>query len=359
MSEFLEMRSFEHRRMPLVEKVIRDGTNMYNSARFVIVLNDEGEIIEKINGKFGFVGNFLVVLAPVTYKGVYIPMSVVLEIGIGRATPYQQFEQKHNDGRITIKSRIPIAKLKNDFVIKILPLLAETIQLIVDSDISHRKRLIYTQKKKGYTLIRSNGSFIKIKHEEEILFYVCHLRDIETRRKDHLNRFANHIIKNLTILFGKSNYYTDSELKKQKIKNLFPASNIAYSVNEVQYPTHIMEIVRDKIIKRDKNKKGYIELFDQILRVYKIKILDTKTYDQELYVKLNKKFGGIKERLLNKFPILIEVDIKRTLKRKNMRLQQNKNPLLEQSKGCVVIQVKPSRELLLARGEIKDYETHT
>lgn len=358
MSEFLEMRSFvKNERVPTVEKVIRDGQNMYNSSRYVIVLNNNGEVIETINGKHGFIGNFLVVLAPVTYKGVSIPMSVVLEIGIGRATPYQQFEQWNNDERTTIKGRKPVAKMKDAFVIKLLPLLSKTLQSIVDQDISHRSVLAIVVKKATSirnSVIKTRGLFIRINKEEEIICYACLARDIETRSHHHVDRFVTNTIKRLASLIGKSDYYTDKELAKKST-----ASEIAYYVNESGYPTHMMEIVREKIIKRDNKSKQYLELFEQILRVFKIKILDTEVDDQKFYVELNKKLGNEKEKLLSNFSVLIGVDVKRTSKRKKSREAENKNPEHEQAKNCIIVEVKPSRELLLARGELREHEFHT
>lgn len=369
MSEFLEMRSSKKKRTGLntkrmVEKLTRDAENMYEHARYVIVLNEEGEVIEKINHFYGFVGNYLVVLAPLTYKKEHIPMSVVLEIGLGRLTPYKQFIKTfcYGDVEIRIADRTPIVKMKDSLVIKLLPLIAKTLQSIVDQDISHRETLTIVKNKGDSVrdaIIQSRGIFIRINKEEEILSYVCLARDIETRSNHHLNRFVKNVITKLAVLFGKSDYYTDKELKKQSIGGRIPADDIAFFVFEANFPTHIMKIVREKIIKLDNQTNSYIELFDQILRVFKIKTLDTDVDDQMLYVELDKKFGDRKKELLSKFPILIGVDVKRTSTRKEWRIAENKDPLWEHAKGCIVVEVKPSRELLLARGELKKHEFHT
>lgn len=356
MNDFLILRTFPNRREPAVEKVIRDGINMYNSARFVIVLNEKGEIVEKINGKHGFVGNFLVVLMPIVYKGINISLSVALEIGFGRATPYKQFEQTVEGETTTIKARVPVIQLSESFVIKILPLLTETIQLVVDSNVSCRKRTTFVKKNKGRQEILTTGSFIKIRHEEEVLSYVCLARDFETRVNGHLNRFAKNIICRLALLISKSSYYSDAELKKKRVRGELVALTIAVAIQESNYPTYIMEIVRDKIRKIDNSAKQYTELFDQILRVFKVVIPSTNMKEQRLYVDLDQKFRKRIAEFLKVFPLKIFFDIKRTKKRELRRMEEKKCPTLVHSKDCIVVEVKPSRELLLKRGELNEYQ---
>lgn len=154
--------SFKERRPPLLEKVVRDADVMYSNARYVVVLDKFGNVLEqRPNRRFDDeVVDSLAVFAPFVYKGVELERVLVLEIGFRRFVPYAQAEHrlgastrrgpvvrfrkgeerkprtKIKRGKkraFSIPTRVPIAKLTNDALFDIMPALGRGIQECVDS----------------------------------------------------------------------------------------------------------------------------------------------------------------------------------------------------------------------------------
>lgn len=83
-------------RQATLSKVQRDGHNLKQHARFVIVLrNGKPELID--NGRRQKQGlpfaRTIVVLGPVRYQGILVSEAVLLEVGYGRTRPYAQLEE--------------------------------------------------------------------------------------------------------------------------------------------------------------------------------------------------------------------------------------------------------------------------
>lgn len=154
--------SFKNRRAPFVGKVVHDADVMYDNARYVIVLDKAGNVLEqRPNRRFDDeVVDCLAVFAPCIYKGVELERVLVLEIGFRRFVPYAQAEHRlgaptlrgpvvrfrkgeERKPRAKIKrgkkrsfnitTRVPIAKLTNDALFDIMPALGRGIQECVDS----------------------------------------------------------------------------------------------------------------------------------------------------------------------------------------------------------------------------------
>lgn len=154
--------SFKERRPPLLEKVVRDADIMYSNARYVIVLNKTGNILEqRFNRRFDDeVVDCLAVFAPCVYRGAEIERALVFEIGFRRFVPYAQTEHRlgastrrgpvvrfrrgeerkpqNNIKRTkkrayTIQARTPVARLTDDAMFDIMPAITAGIQECVDS----------------------------------------------------------------------------------------------------------------------------------------------------------------------------------------------------------------------------------
>lgn len=159
MDTILTMLPFNERRAPLVDKVRRDSELMYEHSRYVIVLNQQGCVVEeRFNRRFDDdIVDCLSVFAPVTYKDVYIEKAIVLEIGFRRFVPYAQTEyrlnsstkrgpshrvkkgeqriikQKNTEKKIAIKPRTPVAALSKDLIFDLIPAISNGMQMCVDA----------------------------------------------------------------------------------------------------------------------------------------------------------------------------------------------------------------------------------
>lgn len=305
MSNIIEMHSFDKgQRMPTVEKVRRDGMNMCFKSRYVIILDDSGNIIKEIHRK-NYMGNYLVVLAPVIYKDTYVPLSVVLEIGFGRAVPYSYFRKREGGKLLTFSFvRRPVAKLTDEKLISLFPQIGEAIQKVTDETVSNWENSVWKNRYKDATYLLM-ASTITIPYEEKSLCYVCLEKALLGREKSHIAMFVS-LVK---IRLSKLKYanYTDKEIKRFKV-----VQEIAYVLHEAQYPSHFLEIIRKKMgSMATKNRV----LFEQIIEVFKIKPTEGNR-DDEFHFALREKYGE-KNHIINKFSPSVRTNPKKDAKRKS------------------------------------------
>ena len=261
MSDFLVMRSFPNRREPYVEKVRSDGILMYYEARYVIVLDEEGNVVERINRSITYTGNYLVVLAPLMYKGWKINLSVVLEIGLSRSAPYKQYEKCFESERFAVKARCPVARLTDEKVIFLLPLISKQIKSIAVEETAHWKSVTFGGRRETRGKRRSShairwkcGIFASIPTEEEVLCYAVHLLDFETR-VDYLSQ------KVLFIEYWLRNYKQSSYSRKQLL-SYAGAKKVADMVMDAEYPAHHLSVIVRGLSPHIR------DLFDLCIRAY-------------------------------------------------------------------------------------------
>lgn len=321
MCDFLTMRSFTNQKAPTVEKIRSDGIRMYCEARYVIVLDEKGAVVERINRSLTYTGNFLVILAPVIYNGLKVNLSIVLEIGLSRSVPYQQFEKFTDDGRrYRTITRRPIATLTDEEIIFLLPIISDSLQMIVDEDTSHRKKLIWVKngKDKKEMLI---GMFVAIPIEVSSLVYICLEKDFISRTNGHLQLFVDLVKKRLRKL--KFAYYPKGQIKRFKV-----SQEIASILFEANYPSHFLEVIRKKLGKETKKVRS---LFEQIVDEFGIKTKTMNNLDI-LYEDLEKIFGKSKKSLIEMFQVSVQTHPRRDGRRST------------HAKDCLRIEVHPSKE---------------
>lgn len=322
MEDFLVVRDFGKTRPPTKEKILRDGIMMYCEARYVIVLDEHGEVVERINRSITYTGNFLVVLAPIIHEGKKIELSVVLEIGLSRSVPYQQFEKNFADGKFAVKGRRPVAKLTDEKIIELLLTFSQIIQDVVDEETSHRKRLIwkkYGKDKKEMPI----GIFVTVPFEASPLVYICLEKDFIERANGHLQLFVNMTREKLRKL--KFAYYPKDEIKRFKV-----AQEIASILFDANYPSHFLEVIRRKLGKETGKIRS---LFEQIIEEFEIKTKEKDDLDV-LHENLEKVFGENKDILINSFPISVQTHPKRNNRRST------------HAKDCLRIEIHPSKEAI-------------
>lgn len=76
-------------------KIREDGKRIRRAARWVLVVDDRGIVIDIIHNT-NYVANIIAVIGPVVICGVCIPEAVLLEIGVSRGRPYAKAECKRD-----------------------------------------------------------------------------------------------------------------------------------------------------------------------------------------------------------------------------------------------------------------------
>lgn len=324
MSGFLTVRSFPNQRAPTVEKIRSDGIRMYCEARYVIVLNEEGEVVEKINRSLTYTGNFLVVLAPVVYDEWKVNLSIVLEIGLSRSVPYQQFEKWFGKEKISVQKRRPVVMLSDEHLIYLMSVIVVAIQDVVDEEVSHRKSLVWntpTTRKNGSYLL--NGKFITIPLEITPLVFICLKKDFTARVEGHLSLFVKLTKEKLSTF--KYAYYPKGQIKRFK-----KAKEIASILDEAQYPEHFINAVRKKL---GKPTGKYRALFEQIIDEFKISF-GIGNENDALLKKLDTKFEENSKHLLEQFPLIVVMHPKRDSTRD------------VHARNCIRVEIYPSEKMI-------------
>lgn len=311
MSEFLEMLPFDKKeRVPTAEKVIRDGQNMYNNARFVIVLNESGEIIKTIDREHNFIGDIFVILAPVTYKDIYIPMSVILEIGIGRAIPYNGFEQHFKNERTRVIKRIPVAKFKDENLLKFMPTIAKILEAIVVARVANWKNEDFFIFSAGRS--KRRGIFFTVSNKDKIICFANYLKDITSR--DYLRTSRASGLSRWTRGFCNKQYspkQLKSFVRPKKIWDMlsngnYPEHYLDYILNQLtnNQKEVVVDVLRAFSVREMRNKKGDDE---EILRVSQLSIQEIlKTPEAPIEFKELKSIYSDKEKeIIKSWPIHI------------------------------------------------------
>lgn len=208
-------------RVVTLGKVKRDGQNLKQFARFVIVLrNGVPELID--NGdrrRDGLLfARLIAVLGPVQHEGVLVSEAVLLEIGYSRTRPYAQLEVRERDEegqrlkteRWWLKPRTRVRKLSAEELELIHALLEECMTQIV---LECRE----TWKTKGRWWVPGPGAvergiYFTFNKSDHLLYRQVLLEDIRFRREEYLYGHARRIRR----LIGHYRYpdYSRSQLER-------------------------------------------------------------------------------------------------------------------------------------------------
>jgi hypothetical protein len=356
MNQLLVMRIFgENRRTPRVSTVKQDGITMYYKSRYVIVLDEHGTIVEKVNhrrihsNKKNNLATHITVLAPVVYKNHRINQAVVLEIGVSVSTPYTRFEYTENKRREYYGPRMPVAHLSTEAQIKLLPDIFQVIQTVIDEELEHRATLIdrtRTEQCKHDRVVLYKGKSVTISKEDEVLIYALLKLDIEFRRKNHLNDIVWCIQTRLMKM--KAGEYSEKELKRRK-----DVQEIAYYIAEGKFSSFILNEIR-RMLGKPEGKVRHI--FEQILEAFKIRpqqIYEVSHLYETLHAKWSKIDPEIKKLEISlktqpkKDKRRLEAELRRLKTAKEKSSPMNKNgSISSKAKGCVRVVAYPSLGLV-------------
>lgn len=94
--------------VPFEHKLVRDGRTIKQYARWVLVIDEEGNILSTIDRSHkGYLVNSIAVLGPALVKGTLMPETVLLEIGLSRCRPYRRSERGNRDVVVSSREVIP------------------------------------------------------------------------------------------------------------------------------------------------------------------------------------------------------------------------------------------------------------
>lgn len=321
MHKFLDMHSFDkNERVPTAEKIIRDGMNMYDYARYVIVLDDEGNVSEEIDREENFVGDYLVVLAPTIFKKQKIEKSVVLEIGISRSTPYKPFEKKILGEDVSIINRIRVASLKDESLLKLMPTISKILETIVASRVATWKNIDFFIPKAGR--YKRRGIFLTIHNDEKILCFANHLMDMTSRNYLKVSRAAGLSrwtkgFHNKAFSYKQLCSFTRPIKIWEMLRNCnYPEHYLDYVLNQLTANQRevVADVLRAFSVREMRNKKGDNE---EKLRVMQLNIKDIlkTTPPPDGFKELQKLYGGKEKEIIKSWPLHIVCHPNRDVKR--------------------------------------------
>lgn len=379
MSPALTLLSFQGRRAPLVQKVVDDGKRMYEHARYVIILDKKGSVIEHFeNPPFNTIVDCLVVLGPVVYKGVSIALSVILEIGFRRFAPYKQTEyrvygkpKRTSRKKGVVKNRIPVPRAKRG-VIKAIPSrtpiatmtdttrqhilgdIASGIQTCVDSIIETWGNSDPVQERENkcgekYTYVAS--VFVRIPKQERLLCAAARFKETEFRLSNSgplgtlakkIRALCRQFIANNTRSKTEQGDYLQSSIKK---------SHIIWRIKEtldkrIKYRKFTEQMISRMLTLVGKRDSAERKLLDQ---VFKIRGITKPVKDVELET-LEREFGHIRKALLAKWPLTTFISMRHA----------NRRTL--HASGCLTVSVLGSRselEKMIAARDIRRVASYT
>lgn len=221
-------------RVVTLGKVQRDGQNLKQFARFVIVLrNAVPELIDNGTRRRDSLpfARLIAVLGPVQHEGVLVSEAVLLEIGYSRTRPYAQLEERERDeegqrlknGRWWLKPRTRVRKLTAEELELVHVLLEECMAEIV---LECRE----TWKTKDRWWVPGPGAvergiYFTFDKSDHLLYRQILLEDIRFRKEEYLYGHARRIRR----LIGHYRYpdYSRSQLERwsgvRKIADLLRA----------------------------------------------------------------------------------------------------------------------------------------
>lgn len=318
------------------KKVLRDGENIYRHARYVIVIDSKGAVVEKIDRISGSLINVLAVIGPLVIDGTRVERSVRAEIGFGRTSPYTASEKMVKDINFRFPRRYVHSPLTEGEQFKLLHEIANQVQKVVDNDVMHRRRLTYLKNiHRDDSAEYGNGKFITIPSNFPLFMFAGLAKDMETREKGHLDEFVNNTKLRLSRL--RCGTYSSSEMKRIKV-----AQYIAYLLSEAKYGEHIMSIIKEKLGK----ESGKVRvLFEQLLEAYSIVPSVNK---DTLYLSLLKRYELIERYIISFFPLDVVTHPKREEKKsahQQLRIDENRKTY-RHAVDCLRVEVRPSLEAI-------------
>jgi hypothetical protein len=298
--------SFHGRRAPPVDKVINDGKRMFEHARYVIVLDQNGRVTQSFeNPPFGkTLVDCLVVLAPLMYRNTWVAQAVLLEIGFRRFVPYAQTEYRVNGKIKAIKPRRPVCKLSDKVMVELLPHIGNAIQVCVNSIIMTWEKSIPIQVRVvgNYTYIAS--IFVKIPEEEKIFCAVVRFAEFRLRLSPSMTLGSCAILLKKTcerFIKASWRYKTESgDYLNSRVRKSGDANFIADTLRtRIKFRGYTRQMVDEMLALVGKEGSPERELINQIWKLYKIPV---PVRDTALDV-LEKEYGHLKSQLLSRWKL--------------------------------------------------------
>ena len=127
--------SISERRIVTLNKLKNDVQVLRKYARFVLVLDEHGDVEvvdnEKLFSEGSPYASLIVVVGPQEYKGEKLEETVLLEIAYNRARPYLRIQFKQETPRININARQRVRTLEEEEIKRVYPYILQCMRAIV------------------------------------------------------------------------------------------------------------------------------------------------------------------------------------------------------------------------------------
>jgi hypothetical protein len=334
---------FTSRKEPHPSKVARDGKIMYEKSLYVIVLDEQGTVVEAFeNPPFTNPVDCITVLSPVIYKGVLIQHSVVLEIGLRRTSPYTRTEyrsagsrkrgprirtkDKQNslpppvrsrEVRGCVNQRTPAFRLSDSSLLALLPELCKALECCITLFLEtwERNNLLYKPNKNAPHSY-STSITARVVNEERLLCAAILFEDLRGRMGEERNLGANaRYLKRECGLFMKANkrslteqgdYLHDTVKRSHRAQSI--ADFLKVRILYYGYSLHMIQAMLSLVGRKNSSER---RLLDQIQKVHKV----PAPLEDPQYQDLHKTYGALRRALRSSFKLHVYVNKKRAKKR--------------------------------------------
>ena len=313
-------------------------------ARYIIILDKNGKVVEKIDRSVSYIGDILVVLAPVVYQKQNINLAVVLEIGFSKAVPYGQYRKQLDNSKIRTWRRRPVVKITDNHLIHIMPEIAQALQNITDKKLLTKRRNLtfFTQMKPsghrsklGREIFSNMG--ITISTENSPLVYTCLEKDRDSRERKYINPLVDSIKSDFRKM--PHAYYPNKKIKRFK-----SAQRIAGIIKNGNYSNFFVDEIRRKLGKETTKNRA---LFELVIDTFNLKFRETSDYDAILE-SLSLIWFKRRDELVSRFPVSTITFPKRIEKKKKYAVTRGKGKGLKfrQAKKCIRVGIHVSEKVV-------------
>jgi hypothetical protein len=220
------MKTEDSVRVVTLGKIQRDGQQLKQFARFVIVLrNGIPQLIDNGNRRRDGLpfARLITVLGPAHHEGVLVSEAVLLEIGYSRTRPYTQLEQvvaTRKGARLAktwfLKGRVRVRKISDQELKLVYSLIEQCMaQVVLEcredwKPESREKRYL----KKGGAGWVDRGIYFTVSKSDQLLYRQVLAEDIRYRREKYINWHATCI----RLWIGKYSLRNSDKQLRQRMK---------------------------------------------------------------------------------------------------------------------------------------------
>lgn len=168
----------------LPDKLLRDARRLKQRARWVLLIDEKGEVRDFI-GNDDYVANVIAVLGPVTSHGMKLSEALLLEIGISHGRPYLPTESHRKGGRAQrerMKGRSKAADITLTQLQTVWPMILSIIEeSVIQARSTWKNKDGWFVNTKAGCKCFERGICFSVSNTDHILHEAFLLRDVDVR----------------------------------------------------------------------------------------------------------------------------------------------------------------------------------